>query len=163
MAVDPLQSAKRRLARAQTHIAHLEAGAKLFFDKKPTAVATEQDAQGNTVVTIVLTEPFPEQLTDLAVEAVEALRSVLDQMAFAIAAAVGKPDSKSAHFPIADDAAGLETGIKGRCKDIPQEVITFFRSFKPYKGGNDLKNPLILIIPNEINELRSYCVQDVTC
>ena len=26
-----------------------------------------------------------------------------------------------------------------------------------------LKNPLILIIPNEINELRSYCVQDVTC
>ena len=98
-------------------------------------MATEQDAQGNTIVKIVLTEPFPNELTDLAVETVEDLRSVLDQMAFAIAFAAGKPNSKSAYFPIADDAAGLETGIKGRCKDIPQAIIAFFRTLSLTREG----------------------------
>ena len=49
------------------------------------------------------------------------------------------------HTPTADLMVG-----------VPQTGLQFWVDVK-------LKNPLILIIPNEINELRSYCVQDVTC
>jgi hypothetical protein len=44
---------------------------------------------------------------------------------------------KLAYFPIADDVAGLEAVIKGRCRDLPDVVKTLFRKFKPYKGGNN--------------------------
>jgi len=32
----------------------------------------------------------------------------------------------------------FETSANGNCKDLPPEIITLFRGFKPYKGGNDL-------------------------
>jgi hypothetical protein len=28
--------------------------------------------------------------------------------------------------------------MKGRCKDIPEQFYPFFRTLKPYKGGNEL-------------------------
>jgi hypothetical protein len=65
------------------------------------------------------------------------LRSALDQTGYTTAVLGGKVEPKHALFPIGDDAAGLETGIKGRCKDIPSEIVEVFRSFKAYKGGND--------------------------
>jgi hypothetical protein len=92
---DPLASPKRRLARAKEHISNLETGAKAFFDKKPTAMRTEQDAQGDIVVKIVLTEPFPDNLTDFAIEAAEGLRSALDQTGYAIAVAGGAIDPRA--------------------------------------------------------------------
>jgi hypothetical protein len=83
--------------------------------------------------------PFPISWTHSAIEALEAMRSVLDQAAYAAAIASGKITPKRTQFPIADSPDELENLIVGRkvCKDVPDEIVAVFRSFKPYKGGND--------------------------
>lgn len=134
---DLFASPKRRITRANTHISNLETGFNAFVNDKPYAVVTEEDAEENTVVKIKLTKPLPDEWTDLTFDAAEALRSALDQAAFATAMAAGRLNPKSAYFPVANDAAGLETGIRGRCKDVPPEIVALFRSFKPYKGGDN--------------------------
>jgi hypothetical protein len=55
-------------------------------------------------------------------EALFTLRAALDQVAYATAVAAGKVRPKNSYFPVADDAAQLETVIKGRCGDLPNEV-----------------------------------------
>jgi len=143
MPLDPFQSPRRRLARAKEQIRHLNARAKAFFSgkKNPCTQVTETDADGITqLYKFKFTKPVPERLTDLAFEAAESLRSVLDQTGYATAIASGKTDPKATYFPIADSAVQLETDVikRGRCKDLPPEIVALFRSFKPYKGGNDL-------------------------
>ena len=45
---------------------------------------------------------------------------------------------KRTQFPIGDDLSGLNNLIgRNVSKDLPDEIVTLFRSFKPYKGGND--------------------------
>ncbi len=65
------------------------------------------------------------------------MRAVLDQVGYASAIASGATNPKQTYFPFADDPAQLEITIKGRCKNLPPEIVAVFRSFKPYKGGND--------------------------
>lgn len=77
---------------------------------------------------------FPEDLSDIAVEAIDALRSALDQACYA----VSLPPRKNAYFPIADDAAGLENVIKGRCRDLPVAIQDLLRGYKVYPGGTEL-------------------------
>jgi len=118
---DPLASPKRRLARAKEHISNLETGAKAFFDKKPTAMRTEQDAQRDNIVKIVLTEPFPDSLTKFAVEAVEGLRSALDQTGYAIGVANGAADPRASISRLLTTRPASKTLSKGDAKiSIPE-------------------------------------------
>ncbi len=63
----------------------------------------------------------------------------MDQTGYAAAVASGKTSPKKTQFPISDSLTELENLIVGRkvCKDIPDEIVSLFRSFKPCKGGND--------------------------
>jgi hypothetical protein len=70
-------------------------------------------------------------------EIIEALRSALDQAGAACAVLTGKTNPKKSYFPFADSGPELTKVIKGRCKDLPGEIISLFRSFQPYQGGND--------------------------
>lgn len=135
---DPFHSPKSRLARAKANIANLEAGARTFIESKPDRLVTEFDAENNnTIIKIVLCRPLPDDLSQLAFEVVEALRSVLDQTGFATSILGGCSNPKNAYFPIANSAAELENLIRGRCKDVPTPIVALFRTFQPYKGGND--------------------------
>jgi hypothetical protein len=136
---NPFISSQKRLTRAKEHILHLEKRINKFFKKQPYTRLTERDAEGiNDLHKVKLIKPIPDSFTGLAVEAIEGLRASLDHAAFTTAFLSGKQNSKSAYFPIAKDVTELDNVIKGRCKDIPQEIITLFRSFNPYKSGNDL-------------------------
>ena len=128
MITDAFASPKRRIARAKRHIGDLQRRIDKFFKKHPYAHVVEKDANGKTDVhKIKLLKFLPATMGDLATDVVEDLRSALDQAAFATAFTAGRLTAKSAYFPIADDAPGLETGIKGRCKDIPPDIVTLFR------------------------------------
>ena len=50
---------------------------------------------------------------------------------------------KHVHFPFADRHYELERVIKGRCKNVPPEIIHLIQTFKPYRNGNDLLWALI--------------------
>jgi hypothetical protein len=140
MADDPFRSPKQRLARAKEKIAELKAAIEAFVKREPyTRVVDIEQGSGAELHKIKMTEALPDLLTNLAMEIIEGLRSALDQAGFARAVLDGKAPAKikSAYFPVADSGAELANVIKGRCKDLPDDIVTLFRSFMPYKGGND--------------------------
>jgi hypothetical protein len=135
---DPFYSPKRRLVRAQKHLINLDRRIKRFVYSQPHKLVVELDPDGvNELHKIKLTKRLPLNCDDIAFEAVFTLRAVLDQTAYAAAIASGKYKPRNAYFPIADNLDSLENIIKGRCSDLPDEIKTLFRGFKPYEGGND--------------------------
>lgn len=98
----------------------------------------ERNAKGFEEHKIRLTANLPDRITDLTYEAIEALRSSLDQAAYAVAVSCKAKRPDLVHFPVADSAPELENVIIGRLKDFPADVLSLFRSFKPYLGGNDM-------------------------
>jgi hypothetical protein len=149
----PFRSARRRLARAESHISNLECAVGAYLQSEAYAIVTEPHYLGIErffQVKLKLVKPIPDELSDVAVEAIDALRSALDQTCFAVAT---KPDSKSAYFPFGDTAAGLENVIQGRCKDLPPEIVDLLRSFKPYRDGDE-----ILWGFNKVRQLNQHAI-----
>ena len=136
---DPFYSPRARLKRANEHIGRLHKRVEGFFKKAPYRQVVELDADGITqLYKFKFTKRLPESCTHSAAEALEALRSTLDQVGYAAAVASGKTAPKKTQFPIGDDPVGLEYLIGRKVsKDLPDEILSLFRSFKPYKGGND--------------------------
>jgi hypothetical protein len=137
---DPLASPKRRLSRAKAKFKALIRRGKAFGAKSPYAMVTEDDLQaGFRFYKFKITKRLPLGTSELAWEIVEELRSALDQLGYACAVASGKTAPKNTYFPIADSAAQLDTDVigRGRCKDVPADIVALFRSFQPYKGGNE--------------------------
>jgi hypothetical protein len=138
MSDDPFRSPKRRLARAKENLQKFDDAVKAFIKSDPYARVVERDPDGVTEIhKITLKRQLPEEAIHLAAEIVEALRSTLDQTGYACAVLAGVRKSKSAYFPCADSAPELANVIKGRCKDLPSDIVSLFRSFQPYQGGND--------------------------
>jgi hypothetical protein len=137
---DPFHSPKARLRRADQHIARLHQKIESFFKKPPYRSVVELDDDGVTQLhKFKFTDRLSPDCVHDATEALEAMRSVLDQTGYAAAVAGGKVFPKKAQFPIGDDLAGLENLVKRKVSaDIPDEILALFMSFKPYKGGNDL-------------------------
>ena len=136
---DPFNSSKRRIERAKTHIHDLDGKINYFFKRKPCSHAVELDSAGvNHLHKIKFTATIPDSFGEIAADAIENLRSALDQAGYAVAVAAGTVNPRSAYFPIGENAANLDTIIAGRCKNIPDDITSLFREFKPYKGGNDL-------------------------
>lgn len=136
---DPLESSRLLLDGGKEHIKDLDAKINAFFSTKPYAHVVERNADGTKLLyKVKFKESIPGPLKRLAATAANDLRHALDHAGYAAAVANGKTDPRFTYFPLAPSAAELENTIKGNCKDIPQEIVSVMRSFKPYKGGNDL-------------------------
>jgi len=133
---DPFESPKRRFTRAKEDIRRLEKRIYTFMHKTPPSRWEEVDSEGFTVHSLKFPRPIPESWSDSAGDAIEHLRSVLDQCGYAAAVLGGKKEPKSAYFPFADTASDLINVIKGRCKDLPIEISDLFANFSPYETGN---------------------------
>ena len=137
---DPFESPKRQLKRGKRDIARIEKRFQTFLKQVRHTQLVELNADGSEyLVKIRFTKRIPVSVSETAYTAIDALRSALDQVGYSAAIAAGKVNPKKTHFPFGDDAAGLENTITGHkaCKDIPAEIVALFRSFQPYKGGND--------------------------
>jgi len=140
---DPFSSPKRRLGRANHHIRTLERRFNAFFKKDPYIRAVEPHTDGvSEAHKIKLRRQLPTDLTDITYEALEALRSALDQTAYSIAVLCKHPKPTNVHFPVTDDPAEFDNTVRGRCKGLSPEIVAVFRSFKAYPGGND---PLVAL------------------
>jgi hypothetical protein len=135
---DIFHSSKYSVERAKHHVLDLERQASEFLSSHAYTHVVEIDPNtSQKVYKLKLTKPMPVALSGIAFDAVNNLRSALDQAGYAIAIASAKK-GKSAKFPFADDAAQLENVINRSCKDLPKEIVDLMRAFKPYKGGNNL-------------------------
>lgn len=132
----PFESPYRRLARAKKNISRLEKRIATFGKTHPGSLIAETDADGITTHAYKFSRKIPDSWADSAVEAIEALRSALDQCGYAVAVLSGVSDPKNAYFPFGDSAAELDANVKGRCKDLPPEISALFRSFDSHEEGN---------------------------
>lgn len=140
MSLDPFASPKRRLTRAKRNLRSIKERGKRFFAKEPHELVIDVDRDTNRdVYKLRLRRRLSPGFTDSVVECIEGLRAVLDLTGYACAMAAGCLNPKGTYFPIADSASQLDTDVigRGRCKDIPADIVTLFRGFRPYKGGND--------------------------
>ena len=136
---DIFDSSKRRVARAKIHIHDLKGKVDPFLKDNPCSLVVEPDTDGiNNLHKIKFNAVIPDSFGEIAADALENLRAALDQAGYAVAVAAGANDPRSAYFPIGDDATNLEGIIKGGCKQIPNEIVSLFRTFEPYQGGNEL-------------------------
>ena len=131
-------SSRRKLARGKEHIRDLEREVGLFLQLNPYKRVFELNAErpGEFTCKIRLIQSLPSSLEMITGDAVTNLRAVLDHAMFAISRASGVNDPHNAYFPFSHSAETFENNMRGRCKDVPQEIYPFLRSLQPYPGGN---------------------------
>jgi hypothetical protein len=99
----------------------------------------EADVQrGIDVHKLKVTKSIPALLSRDVARVASDLRSALDQTGYATARANGNTRLKYTYFPFAASAPQIDSVIRGRCKDLPKDIVALFRSFKAYRGGDDL-------------------------
>jgi hypothetical protein len=147
---DHFFSAKLRIERAKSHLDTLEGEFEQFFKDKPERETVEREGEYD-VYKLKFDKRFPVHWRVIATELIEDLRSSLDHAAFATYAA----------FPFGNTAADLDNSIKGRSRDLRQEIQTLLRSFNAYKGGNDLLYTLNVLANNCKHSLVAFIIGGV--
>jgi hypothetical protein len=136
---DPFASPRRRLARAYEHIANIKSRVGSYSSDKPYTRVIETNAQGFQEHKIKLRKEIPPVITDLAYEAIEAIRSSLDQAMYPIAVACDVKRADMIHFPIANSASEIEDLLSALLKKgIHGDIIALLRDLHTHQGGNDL-------------------------
>ena len=133
---DYFESARLRLDGAKENIRNLDGRITGFFHKHPPTSVVEHDTKAHNQA---LKLKFAKQPADWPVkvaEILEHLRHSLDQAMYGASRASGVIAPKNAYFPFSDTPDNLENVIRGRCSDVPKEIVTLVRAFQPYKGGN---------------------------
>src|ERR1700730_3652046 len=141
MRIDYFEHSKLLVGNAREHLHHLIVEAKAFFDRNTYAVVTDTDSDtGEKIYKARFTFRLPGKLPVIVFDILSNLRAALDQ---ALCASMLALDVKGIrldkiHFPFANAPGKLDDAIRGRCKNVPPEIVTVMRSFVPYKVGNDL-------------------------
>jgi hypothetical protein len=151
-------SSRRKIARAKDHIDKFDREVAAFMKTVSYESFSEPDAKNPilTVHKVRMNGTIPEGVSELAGDAIGNLREALDHAAYAVAIAGGCADPKAAYFPFSGTSERFESSMRGRCKDIPEEMYPVFRSFEPWSEGNDvlytlnqlaIRNKHTLLIP----------------
>jgi hypothetical protein len=132
----PFSSSKYLIRRAKHHADKFKSLFASFIEPTPYVHIIEYDKDtGENVYKIKLTKPVPEDLSGTGFDAINNLRSALDNAAFTIAkASVGDWIG----FPIRPTEQKFEKGIRGYFNGVPAELIDIIRACKGYEGGNHL-------------------------
>lgn len=143
------------LARARGHIVDLEIQGRKFHEERPYERVTYPDGQGRIIIAIRLNKPIPEDLDNIAFDAVSNLRSALDQTLYSAAIASGHA-IRFAKFPFHETADAYNREINGKTY-LPEEIRAFLRWLKCYKGENDF-----LCAMNDIANTNKHAILSAT-
>jgi len=136
---DLFYSARLTLARAEHHIKDFDTLVRDFVNDKPWLYFVDNKSElGTDIYKIQFTRQLPEMLPCILFDAVNNLRSVLDQAGYASAIAAKSPRLKAIKFPFSACKDEFANHVAGACKDLPTEIRSLFETFKAYKGGNDI-------------------------
>jgi len=158
---DYFASPRRKLARAKAYISDLESKCSRFIDEhawtgpveiNPNPFGTNRP---HKEFKITLNQAFPDIFSDITANAISNLRSTLDHLGYAAAKCSGVIVPRNAAFPFGDTPVNFENAIKGRCKDIPPDIVAMIRTFHPYKtqDGN-----VLLCAINDIANLDKHAI-----
>jgi hypothetical protein len=135
---DVFRSPQLTFNRAQYHIRDFDAMVRDFIDSRPWAKIIDKNSYpGEELHKIRLSREFPEMLPCVLFDAINNLRAVLDQAAYASAVASNSASLKAVKFPFGPSKSDFLNNLAGGCKDLPPEIRALFKECKAYKGGND--------------------------
>lgn len=129
-------SAKSVLRRADHHIANLETEIHTLTPTKPYTYLVEDNGNGTDTHIYSFDKTFSDDMACIVFDAVNNLRTCLDQMTNAIAIRHRGPSKQWAYFPFST-CAEWKNRVNGLKNDIPAKLLALFESFDAYKGGND--------------------------
>jgi hypothetical protein len=130
------KSARLKVERAVSHANEYRAVLDAFVKSNPIRISAEIDPKtGQPIIKGVFEKPIPDGLFLSAADAIQNLRSALDQAASCCARAAGY-SSRNTYFPHGKDEAGFMDylGVKN-CEKIPEVVREAIADLQPYYGG----------------------------
>ncbi len=127
------------MARGKEHVANLEREAEEFSRSNSGQIVVEVDPYTlEKTYKFRLRRDIPDRLSVFAADAVESLRTALDNATFGIAQAAKLPPKSLTKFPFGIDANGLEQTINRSSKHLPADILDLIRRFTPYRAGDSL-------------------------
>lgn len=141
MSRDLFDEPRAKIARARKHLVDLAEAERAFERTQPveTYVGTAKD--GNPAI-LIRANVFPSlEVSAIAGDVLNNLRSALDLTVSAACRAEGKTNVSKTYFVITSnpqDWDGLTQGKGNRLKAANPRIKALVRSFAPWKGGNDL-------------------------
>jgi hypothetical protein len=132
--VDRIRS---KIARAKQHLVDFELGLKAFHETNPYEVSyKERPETGQRVYYISRVDCVPDQLTCIAADVLQNLRSPLDQLAWQLRTTLGDPPDNNVNFPMTNVPTEHETLCRRNMKGVPQDVMDAVIATKAYPGGD---------------------------
>jgi len=151
---DPFFGARKKIERAETHIANLEATLVAFNKTEPYGFFTEDGPEpGQTLFKIRIKNEIPIEAILLIGESLQSLKSSLDYTVHELVLANGGTITVRTGFPIYKGSSPTEYEAmrKPKVKGMRQDAIDYIDGLKPYQGGND---PIWRI--NELNNREKH-------
>jgi hypothetical protein len=128
----------RKLNRAKELLESLRKEVKIFLDSQPYRIGTKRDSDARLIYFLTEVKEVPENITTLAGDILQNLRSALDHKAYELFRANSAGEGKHVYFPIDRDKASYEASKERKTKGMSQAAKDFFDSIKPYKDGNHI-------------------------
>jgi hypothetical protein len=140
MANDPLEGAKLKVERANSHIREVLARVRSFRVANVCVITLKvEDDTGKQLVKLSATKKPSPDIAIVAGEILYNLRSALDHLVTCVATKRGITFLQRTGFPIERTQQKFEATLKKRKIEqrIP-DLAPCLRELKPYQGGNDL-------------------------
>lgn len=135
---DPFNGPKMKIGYANDRIRDLDLVIKQFLSEHPYARMIENDSEaGLDRHKVKFRARLPARVSFDVSDICHQIRSVLDQIGWATSRLI-HAKGNCTYFPFARSEGELQNVIARRCKHLPPDIVTLFRSFRPYKGGDDL-------------------------
>jgi hypothetical protein len=149
-----------KLEWAGQYIGQLQTIRQAWLDSGVYRIVEETDSEGYTIHRAKISGPFPPGFALLAGDVVHNLRSALDHLALALAAANLRPDpvpaevERDSEFPVLPymtDRGKLGSDIFGdisgrKLKDAHPEAVRIIEGIQPYHRGPDSASPPLWLI-----------------
>src|SRR5713226_3353512 len=126
----------RRWEWAEEHIDHVCREISAFLLKDPAVVEHQDDAHGNRTFRARVVRPVPERLSLILGDALQAMRSPLDNLAWTLALKHTATPSDRARFPVAETAQSWASIAGQLANDLDPTHIAEMDAVQPYHSAN---------------------------
>jgi hypothetical protein len=142
MAYSALSDVREKIKRAEKHIADLKIAISEFTGTGPYSITVDVETEpAKPLVHILKADLVPPEISLIAGDAIQNLRSTLDYLACALVRTNGKDPGPLIEFPIFDKpitTSKLEDRFCRKVEGMRKEVIDQLRDIHAYQGGDNL-------------------------
>jgi hypothetical protein len=128
-----------KIRRAKQHRSALQVEVNRFFAKNPYEVGFKRDPQTDRgIYYLKSVKEVPEQISLIAGDIIQSLRSALDHLAFHLFVmnSGSAASAKHVYFPIASDLAKYESTKAAKTRGMSMVALGLIDEVMPYREGN---------------------------